>query len=98
MYDLDHLITLRGTVTDFIWSNPHAQVHFDVQDDKGGVGKWTADCPSPRRLSRAGWTADTLKAGEQVTIIGNQAKDGSMIMRLDQVVLSSGQELTGYSR
>ncbi len=98
MYDLDHLITLRGTVTDFIWSNPHAQVHFDVQDDKGGVGKWTADCPSPRRLSRAGWTADTLKAGEQVTIIGNHAKDGSMVMRLDQVVLSSGQELTGYSR
>ncbi len=98
MYDLDRVITLKGTVTDFTWSNPHAQVHFEVQDDKGSVEKWTADCPSPRKLSRAGWTADSLRAGDQVTIIGNQAKDGSMVMRLDQVMLPSGQELNGYSR
>ncbi len=98
MYDLDHVITLRGTVTDFAWANPHAQVHFDVQDDRGSLERWTADCPSPGRLSRAGWSMDTLKEGDQVTITGNQAKDGSNVMRLDRVVLPSGQELSGYSR
>ncbi len=98
MYDLDHQITLPGIVTDFEWSNPHAQVFFDVKKENGSVEKWTADCPSPRRLSKVGWTKDTLKAGDQITIVGNQAKDGSDVMRLDRIVLSGGQELNGYAR
>ncbi|HVB55092.1 MAG TPA: DUF6152 family protein [Candidatus Acidoferrales bacterium] len=98
MYDLDHQITLPGIVTDFEWSNPHAQVFFDVKKENGSVEKWTADCPSPRRLSKVGWTKDTLKAGDQITIVGNQAKDGSNVMRLDRIVLSGGQQLNGYAR
>lgn len=98
MYDLEHQITLPGIVTDFEWSNPHAQVFFDVKKENGSVEKWTADCPSPRRLSKVGWTKDTLKAGDQITIVGNQAKDGSDVMRLDRIVLSGGQELNGYAR
>lgn len=98
MYDLDHQITLPGIVTDFEWSNPHAQVFFDVKKENGSVEKWTADCPSPRRLSKVGWTKDTLKAGDQITIVGNQAKDGSDVMRLDRIVLYGGQQLNGYAR
>jgi Family of unknown function (DUF6152) len=98
MYDLDHQTTLTGIVTDFEWSNPHAQVLFDVRAENGKAEKWTADCPSPRRLSKVGWTKDTLKPGDEVTIVGNQAKDGSNVMRLDRVVLPSGQELNGYWR
>jgi len=98
MYDLDHLITLRGTITGFEWSNPHAQIHFDLQDDKGSVEKWNAECPGPGRLSRSGWTIETLKPGDQVTLIGNQAKDGSNLMRLDRIVLPDGHELRGYLR
>jgi Family of unknown function (DUF6152) len=98
MYDLDHQTTLNGVVTDFEWSNPHAQVLFDVRGENGKAEKWAADCPSPRRLSKVGWTRDTLKPGDEVTIVGNQAKDGSNAMRLDRVVLPSGQELNGYWR
>ena len=98
MYDLDHQITLTGTVVNFAWANPHAQVVFDVKRDDGITEKWTADCPSPRRLARVGWTKDSLMPGDQITITGNRAKDGSSVMRLDRVVLSSGHELDGYSR
>lgn len=98
MYDLNRAITLKGKVTSFSWSNPHAQIHFDVQDEQGNIQRWTADCPAPRRLSKVGWSMDALKAEEQVTIIGNQAKDGSNVMRLSRVVLPDGQELDGYLR
>lgn len=98
MYDLDHVITLRGTIAGFEWSNPHAQIRFDRQDDQGSLEKWTAECPSPGRLSRSGWTTETLKPGDQVTLIGNQAKDGSNLMRLDRIVLPDGHELRGYLR
>jgi uncharacterized protein DUF6152 len=96
MYDRDRVVTLKGTIVTFAWSNPHAQVHFESQDDKGNVETWTADCPSPSRLARAGWSMETLKPGDRVTIIGNQAKDGSNTMRLDRVVLPGGQEMSAY--
>ena len=98
MYDLDRQITLTGAVVNFGWENPHAQVVFEVKRDNGTTEKWTADCPSPRRLSRVGWTKDSLKPGDPITITGNQAKDGSNVMRLDRVLLSTSQELDGYSR
>jgi uncharacterized Zn ribbon protein len=98
MYDRAHVVMLKSTVTNFAWSNPHAQIHFDVQDNKGATEKWMAECPSPSRLSKAGWNGNTLKPGDQVTIIGDQAKDGSNSMRLDHVVLSNGRELEGYGR
>jgi hypothetical protein len=98
MYDLNRAIILKGKVTSFSWSNPHAQIHFDVQDDQGNVRSWIADCPAPHRLSKTGWSMDALKIEEQVTIIGNQAKDGSNVMRLNRVVLPDGQELNGYLR
>jgi Family of unknown function (DUF6152) len=98
MYDLNRLITVKGIVVDFSWSNPHAQIQIDVEGDRGNVRRWTADGPSPRRLSKIGWSKDILKAGDHVTIVGNQAKDGSSVMRLGRVILPNGEELNGYSR
>jgi len=61
-------ITLTGTVTEFVWSNPHVFVLFDVKDDKGTIVHWAGEMNSPGVLKAAGWTKNTLKAGDQVTL------------------------------
>jgi hypothetical protein len=98
MFDQSRSVTLKATVTNFAWTNPHVQIQFQVQDEKGTVASWMAECPSPGRLSRTGWSGDTLKPGDQITIIGNPAKDGSNEMRLGQIVLPGGQQMTAYRR
>ena len=98
MYDMSQTITLKATVEDFDWSNPHVQIHFDVKDDKGTVEQWMAECPSPNRLTKTGWNKDTLKPQDEITITGNPTKDGSKSIRLGSVVLPDGQELRGRAR
>jgi hypothetical protein len=98
IYDMSQSITMKATVADFDWSNPHVQIHFEAKDDKGNVEKWLAECPSPNRLSKTGWTKDTLKPQEEFTITGNPTKDGSKSIRLGSVVLSNGQQLVGRIR
>jgi hypothetical protein len=92
-YDMTKLVTIKGTVTDFQFINPHVEIFIDVKDDKGNVQKWQAETNSPNLLHRAGWTKDSLKRGDVITASGNRAKDGSNLMRLDKVVLSDGKEL-----
>ena len=98
IYDMSQTITLKATVADFDWSNPHVQIHFDVKGDKGTVEQWMAECPSPNRLTKTGWNKDTLKPQDEITITGNPTKDGSKSIRLGSVVLPDGQELRGRVR
>jgi hypothetical protein len=84
---------VKGTVTGYDWTNPHAYIYFDVKDEKGAVEKWTAELGALAMLSRAGWRRDTLKPGDEITATGNRAKDGKPIMHLDKVILANGQEL-----
>jgi len=94
MFDMKQLITVKGTVTSFEWANPHAMIYADVKDDKGNVQKWAIEIRGgPNALTRAGWNKDTLKPGDQVTLVGHPAKNGTNSMRLAKVVLASGQEL-----
>ena len=95
-YDMTQIVSVKGTVTSFEWSNPHAYIHVDVKDDKGNIEQWTAEMASLGMLSRASWKKDTLKPGDQITIYGNRAKNGRMVMRLDKVMFANGQELTGH--
>ena len=97
-YDFGRTVTMKATITKFDWTNPHVQIHFEVRDDNGNVSQWMAECPSPSRLSRAGWSEDTMKTGDQVTITGNPAKDGAKEMRINAVALPNGQEVTAYRR
>jgi uncharacterized protein DUF6152 len=92
-YDDKNPIALKGTVTQFIWSNPHSLLFFDVKDDKGNVVHWTAEALSPGRLSRAGWTKDSLKPGDQVTVILMPAKNGAPLGHFHQVVFADGKKL-----
>ena len=92
-YDTTRSVTVKGTVTSFEWTNPHAYIYLDVKDAKGGVEKWSAEMGSVGMLARAGWRRDTVKPGDEVTLTGKPAKDRKPTMLLDKAVLASGQEL-----
>ena len=92
-YDTTKLTTVKGTVTDFQFNNPHVMISIEAKDDKGKVEKWISEANSPNVLTRHGWDRDIIKKGDQITIIGNRPKNGAKTMRLQKVVLSNGQEL-----
>jgi hypothetical protein len=92
-YDTTKLTTLKGTVTEFKFINPHVEISVAVKDDKGKVETWVGEANSPNVLSRRGWSKDIIKPGDQITVIGNRGKNGSLTLRLQKVVLSTGQEL-----
>ena len=93
-YDMAALSPIKGTVTQFEWSNPHAYIHIETKDDKGNVTEWTAELASLGMLSRVNWKRDTVKPGDEITIYGNRAKNGKTLMRLDKIAFASGQELS----
>ena len=95
-YDMDNLTSVKGTVTQFDWSNPHVWISMEMTDDKGAIEKWNAGGPSPSRMAGTGWDKDTLKAGDQITAVGHRIKDGTYNLRLVKVVLSDGRELICY--
>lgn len=94
-YDVQHPMTLKGTVTEFFWSNPHCQVFLDVKDDSGKVVNWTIETLAPAVLKRAGWSRDTLHAGDQISITFVPSKRNTPVGMLRKVVLPGGAELTG---
>jgi hypothetical protein len=92
-YDTSKLTTLKGTVTDYQFINPHVEISVDVANDKGKVESWIGEANSPNVLSRHGWDRDVIKKGDTITVIGNAGKNGSKTLRLQKVVLSNGKEL-----
>ncbi len=92
-YDTSKLTTLKGTVSDFQFINPHVVIAVDVTDDKGKSETWIGEANSPNVLSRHGWDRNIIKKGDQITVIGNRGKNGSKTLRLQKVVLTNGQEL-----
>ena len=92
-YDTDNPITIRGTVTEFSWTNPHVQIYLDVKSDKGNVVHWSVETYSPGKLVRAGWSKESLKAGDVVSINLIPAKSGAPVGFLHKLVLPDGKEL-----
>jgi uncharacterized protein DUF6152 len=78
-YDEKHPITIMGTVTEFVWSNPHCQIYLDVKDDKGNVVNWGIESQSPGILHRNAWTRDSIKPGDQIAITLVAAKNGAPV-------------------
>src|SRR5580693_8019773 len=74
-YDAKNPVTLKGTVTEFEWANPHVQIFFDVKDAKGSVVHWGCETLSPGKLVRAGWSKEAVKAGDPITITLVAAKN-----------------------
>ena len=94
-YDQDHPVTLKGSVTEFDWNNPHCQIFVDVKDDKGKVVSWSIETFAPAVMKRAGWSRETLHAGDEVTITVVPSKRGNPVGMVRKVVLPNGKELTG---
>lgn len=92
-YDDKAPITFKGTVTDFLWVNPHVQIFLDVKNDQGEIVHWGCETVSPSKLFRSGWTRDVLKAGDQVTVTVFPAKSHASIGLIRKVVLANGKEL-----
>jgi hypothetical protein len=96
-YDGNKPVTLTGTVTKVEWMNPHARFYVDVKDQNGVVSSWELELGSPNGLMRAGWTRNSLKAGDVVTVWGSLAKDGSKLANARKVTLSDGTQVLGAS-
>jgi len=93
-YDTSKTVTVTGTVTDFQFVNPHVLIAMDVKDPSTGkTERWEGELTSPNHLSRAGWTKNTLKPGDQVTLSGGPAKSGSPTMVIRKV-MKDGQEVS----
>jgi hypothetical protein len=89
----DKVTTLRATITDFRFINPHVQIFFDVKNDKGEVEHWQGEITSPNKLARAGWAKNTLKPGEGCEISGRVGKNGAHSVWISKIVKSSGETL-----
>jgi len=75
-YDSNKPVTVKGSVKKVEWVNPHAYVFVDVKDESGKVTTWAFESLSPNALARQGWTRNSLKVGETVTVEAYMAKDG----------------------
>ena len=93
-YDISKMTTLKGTVKEVRWMNPHAEVDIDVNDAAGKAEKYIVESVSPLGLSRLGWTKDSLKPGDSITVTGNLSKNGTHILRLKKIVFPDGKELS----
>ena len=94
-YDMTKIVTLRATVTEFQYVNPHTLLTCTVKDDGGKPTEWQGELPSPNLLSRRGWSRSTLKPGDQVTVIGAPARNGEKGLQVKKLVFPDGHELPG---
>jgi hypothetical protein len=86
-------VTLKGTVTEWIWSNPHCFLQFDAKDDAGKTRNWAVETQNPTAMTQRGWSRTAFKAGDEVTVTFEPVKNGQPIGRLLTVVLPDGQKL-----
>jgi hypothetical protein len=94
----ERLVTVKGTVVEFRWANPHPMMTLEVQANGGQTEKWLIGGPAIIRMEANGWTKTTVKPGDVITGIGYQFADGQKIIRLERVVLADGKELRLYGR
>jgi len=96
--NMDKLVTVKGTVMQFEWANPHPMITLEVKTDDGKMEKWLVGGPAINRMEANGWTKETVKAGDVITGTGYQFSDGQKIIRLDRIVFADGKEMRLYGR
>ncbi len=94
----DKLVTVKGTVMEFKWTNPHPMMTVEVQAGDGRMEKWEIGGPAIIRMEANGWNKSTVKPGDVITGIGYQFADGQKILRLERVIMPDGKELRLYGR
>ena len=93
-YDLEApLVTLKGTVTEWRWANPHVSLFLDVKDAEGKVVNWGIEHSNVNTLARQGYNRNTLKSGQEVTVVVHPSRAGAPIGLTVKVILSDGKEI-----
>jgi len=96
--DTSKIVTVKGTVTDFQYINPHVQIYVEVKDEHGNVQTWDGEASNALVLHRAGWNSKIIKPGDQITMNGYQSKNKGLSLRLTSVVLADGRQLETFPR
>jgi hypothetical protein len=94
-YETDRKVSVKGTVTQWFWANPHCVLQFDATDDNGQVVHWGAETENPTTMTRQGWTKESFKPGDQVTVTMLPVKNGKPVGRILEITLANGQKLAG---
>ena len=92
-FDLNKPVNVKGVVTKVEWMNPHAWFYVDVKTDSGTVEQWQFETGAPIELTRRGWRKNDLKVGDEVTVQGLRAKDGTNTASARMVTLPSGKKV-----
>ena len=93
-YNMKKAITLKGTVAEFVYTNPHCQLYFDVKDDKGNVVRWGGETMAPRLVVKAGLVKGVVKPGDPITISVFPAKAGTNFGLIQTLTLANGQTIS----
>jgi hypothetical protein len=95
MFDRAIAKTLVGTVVEFTWTNPHASIQLDVQNESGSVDRWGVELGSPQSMARNGWRSNIIKPGDKVTVVVNPLKSGEFGGIFVSMTLADGRKLGG---
>ncbi|PYU23866.1 MAG: hypothetical protein DMG32_15225 [Acidobacteria bacterium] len=76
VYDTSKMVTVKGTVTEYVWANPHVYVKVDAKDDSGNTMHWALEAQNPISETEVGWTKNTFKPGDEVEVEVKPAKNG----------------------
>src|ERR1051326_5989010 len=94
-YDLTKMVTVKGTITNFAFHNPHSQLYWDAKDENGNIVHWSAEMNAPGNLERAGYTRkqlfELLKPGTEVTVTGFRSKSGAPVVVFSKAVTPTGE-------
>ena len=93
-FDTSKQLTLKGTVTEWIWANPHCFLKIDATDDTGSVRNWALETQNPTAMTQRGWSRKAFNIGDQVTVVLEAVKNGAPIGRIVKITLANGSTLS----
>ena len=97
-YDMDKELVMKGTVMEWLWANPHCFLKYDTTDDAGNVAHWAVEVSNPTDMAKRGWSKQSLKPGDEVTVTVRPAKNGAPVGQLLKVGLPNGKSLIGWNK
>ena len=92
-FNTEKTITMKASVTQWYWANPHCFLRFDYKNDKGEAEHWVVETSNPPDMTNKGWSRNTMKVGDEITVTLWPVKNGKPLGRLSEILLPNGQTL-----
>ena len=89
----ENMISLRATVTEFRFVNPHVQIYFDISNEAGELEHWQGELTAPNKMARGGWTKNTLQPGFEITISGRAARQDGHSVAITEIIMPNGESI-----